>query len=73
MKVCIIGWLDNTEIRENHKKLKLHDLFNRFSKYSKMGHLKVPEIWAIFSNFDLVFTNFDNIFKFLEFLLILVD
>ena len=38
-----------------------------------MGYLKVPEIKALFSNFDLVFTNFDNIFKFLEFLLILVD
>ena len=36
-----------------------------------MGHLKAPEIQAIFSNFHHIFTNFDNIFKYLYFQLIL--
>ena len=65
----LIGGLDwsISEIQFKYEKLKFYDLLNEsmelvFQKNSKMGHLKAPEIHAIFSNLHHIFANFDNIF-----------
>ena len=68
-----------SEIHFKYKKLKFYDIPTQwicgisFSKSSKMGHIKAPEIQAIFRNFHHIFTNSDNIFKYVHLQLILVS